>query len=178
MSQLLKAKEFAADAHKGDTYGEHTYIKHLNDVHNSLVHAGIRDELPFIVAWLHDTIEDTHVRYEDVHDHFGKRVADVTYLVTDKRGKNRKERHEATYPLIAEHPVATVVKWADRASNIMMSQHSGKAGHFDMYKKEHAYFKATLSKKFGDAIIDEAIEHLSGLIDRLISEGPIIAEVI
>lgn len=174
MSQLLKAKAYAAEAHQGDKYGEYPYTKHLNDVHNTLVLAGVRDELSLIVAWLHDTIEDTHIRYEDVFDHFGKRVADVVYLVTDKRGKNRRERHEATYPLIAEDARATVVKWADRASNIMMSQH-GRQDRFHMYHKEHKYFKEVLYKKFGDEVIDSAIEHLSQLIDTLLEEGPIVA---
>lgn len=176
MSQLLKAKTFAAEAHKGDTYGEYLYTKHLNDVHNALVLAGVRDELSLIIAWLHDTIEDTAVRYEDIIDHFGKRVADVVYLVTDKRGKNRRERHEATYPLIAENARATVVKWADRTANIMMSQHS-KQDRFHMYQKEHEYFKEILYKKFDNEIIDAAIEQLSTLIDTLLEEGPYIAEV-
>jgi len=173
MSQLLKAKSYAAKAHEGDRYGEHLYTKHLNDVYNMLVSAGVNDELTLILSWMHDTIEDTHVRYEDVFEDFGKRVADGTYLLTDKRGKNRKERHRATYPLIAEDMRATVVKWADRAANIAASQHD-KQERFVMYQKEHPYFKETLYKHFDDPMFDNAIDHLAGLIDRILEDGPFI----
>ena len=81
MSQLLHAKKYATEAHEGDRYGEYLYTKHLNDVHNLLICAGIRDPFILIVAWLHDTIEDTMVRYEDVFDHFGKRVAKHSFLI-------------------------------------------------------------------------------------------------
>lgn len=173
MSQILKAKKFASDAHAGDTYGEHDYTKHLNDVHNALSMAGVRDELTIVTAWLHDTIEDTHIRYEDILDHFGHQVAEIVYRVTDKRGKNRRERHEATYPEIAECPRATVVKWADRTANVLASQHN-RPGHFAMYKKEHSYFKEILFKKFSDKVFDEAIEFFMNLLEELFEEGPLI----
>lgn len=173
MSTVLKAKDFATDAHTGDTYGDFPYTKHLSDVYGMLVVAGVDDTVALTAAWLHDTIEDTVVRYEDVLDEFGKTIADVVYLLTDKRGKDRKERHKATYPLTAEDPRATVVKWADRTANIIASQHQ-KQSLFFRYKKEHVYFKETLYKKFDDPEFDGAIEFLATLVDRLLEMGPII----
>lgn len=173
MSTILKAKLYAIEAHQLDTYGEYPYSKHLNDVYNSLILAGITDDLTLTASFLHDTIEDTQTRYEDLFEDFGKRVADLTYLLTDKRGKNRQERHLATYPLIAEDARATVVKWADRASNILMSQHSRREQFFK-YQKEHVYFKETLYKKFGEEEFDKAIEFFADLIDRLLEQGPLL----
>jgi len=171
MSRILKAKNFAIQAHKGQTYGEYPYQKHLNDVYLMLKVAGVWSETPLALAWLHDTIEDTVIRYEDVRETFGTILADKNYLVTDKRGKTRKERHKATYPKIATDPDATVVKWADRTANILMSQHS-KQSQFFKYQKEHVYFKEILSVKFDIPEIDNAIKHLSDLIDVLLEEGP------
>ena len=173
MSVILKAKAFAIEAHKSDTYGEYQYSKHLNDVYNVLIIAGVTDTLSLSAAWMHDTIEDTQIRYEDVLENFGKLLADLTYLLTDKRGKNRKERHLATYPLIAEDARATIVKWADRTANFLMSQHS-RQKQFIMYEREHVYFKETLDKRFDDPEIDRGIEFLSGLIDKIIEAGPTI----
>lgn len=139
----MKAKRYAFEAHKGDLYGDYPYTKHLNDVYNVLVATGVDDNLILMVAWMHDIIEDTHLRYEDIFEDFGKRTADLVYLVTDKRGKTRSERHQATYPLIADGPRATTIKVADRLANIMNSQHD-KEKMFFMYEKEHPYFKETL----------------------------------
>jgi len=173
MSIILKAKEYATEAHKGDTYGPYPYTKHLNDVYNMLIAAGVTDELVLAAAWGHDVIEDTVIRYEDIFEDFGKRYADLVYLVTDKRGKTRKERHLSTYPLIADDARATVVKWADRAANIMMSQHSRQTQFFK-YQKEHTYFKETLYKKFDIGEFDAGIEFLHTLIARILDEGPLI----
>ena len=173
MSSILKAKEYAIKAHSTDTYGDYPYSKHLNDVYNALILAGITDDLILSVAWLHDTIEDTPVMYEDLFEDFGKRIADLTYLLTDKRGKNRAERHLATYPLLAVSGNATVIKWADRLSNIMMSQHERRAQFFK-YQKEHVYFKKTLYKEFESKDINIAIEFFSGTIDTLLEQGPLL----
>ena len=172
MSSILKAKEYAIEAHSNDTYGSYPYSKHLNDVYNTLILAGITDDLILSVAWLHDTIEDTPVIYEDLFEDFGKRIADLTYLLTDKRGKTRNERQAATYPLIAENCRACVVKWADRLSNILMSQHE-KQTQFFKYQKEHTFFKKTLYNTYDKEEFDTAIEFMSLLIDKVLEQGPL-----
>jgi len=171
---LLDAKKFATKAHDGDTYGGYAYTKHLNDVYNILMTFGVFEELILVVSWLHDTIEDTQVVYEDVNDEFGDRVAELTYLVTDKRGRNRKERQENTYPILAKDHFARMVKLGDRIANITMTTHDSQE-KFMMYAKEYPYFKETLmsemkeSDKFHETEI-KMWEHL----DRLIDFGPFI----
>jgi len=176
MSVVLKAKKFAEEAHIGDKYGDYPYTKHLNDVFLMLLAAGIKDEKALAVAWLHDTIEDTVVRYEDVFEGFGEKIADITYAVTDKRGKTRAERHKATYPTIAKDARATVVKFADRAANFAMSKHE-RQKQFYKYEREHVYFKETLFKEFGIPEFDKGIKFLSDFIDRIIEDGPLIEGV-
>lgn len=153
---LLDAKAFAIEAHKGDTYGEgYPYSKHLNDVYNVLVTFGLFSETLLVVAWLHDTIEDTQVVYEDVQSEFGTEIADLVYLVTDKRGRNRKERQANTYPELAQDHYARLVKLADRIANLTMTMHDSQE-KFVMYEKEYPYFKVTLQAgmKAGDEFHD------------------------
>lgn len=171
---ILKAKQFALQAHESQKYGDYPYSKHLNDVYNILVSFGFDYEEIFVVAWLHDTIEDTHVTYEDIYEDFGKEIADLVYLVTDKRGKSRSERHQKTYPDIAESPVATAVKSADRLANMTNSQHE-KEKMFFMYEKEYPYFKETLMKNLNDeyfAGVSRGVFLMFDLMDRIIERGP------
>jgi len=171
---ILDAKNFAIKAHDGDTYGPYPYTKHLNDVYNVLVTFGIFKELILVVSWLHDTIEDTQVLYEDINDEFGDRVAELTYLLTDKRGKNRKERQQNTYPELAKDHYARLIKIADRIANLTMTMHDNQE-KFVMYEKEYPYFKETLTLQMKDT--DEFYmtekrmwEHL----DSLMEVGPFI----
>lgn len=171
---LLEAKKFAIKAHDGDTYGDFPYTKHLNDVYNTMTMFGIFEELLLVVTWLHDTIEDTQVVYEDVHNEFGGKVANLTYLVTDKRGKNRKERQQNTYPELAKDPFARLVKLADRISNLTMTMHDSQE-KFGMYEKEYPYFKETLQSemKSEDTFHDIEVK-MWGHLDKLIEVGPFI----
>lgn len=172
---LLRAKKFAMTAHEGDIYGEgFPYTKHLNDVYNVLVTFGLFKEQLLVVAWLHDTIEDTMVVYEDIEDEFGNIVADLTYLLTDKRGKNRKERQMNTYPVLAESHYARLIKLGDRIANMTMTMHDSQ-GKFGMYNKEYSYFKETLQYGMKDddefhEIEVKMWEHL----DILFEVGPFI----
>ncbi len=172
---VLEAKKFGIRAHEGDTYGEYPYSKHLNDVYNVLITFGIFNRVVLSVAWLHDTIEDTQVVYEDIYDHFGHVIADLTYLLTDKRGRNRKERHRNTYPDLAEDHFARLIKLADRIANVTHSMHATQE-KFIMYEKEYPYFKEVLQTKMTeetDEFYDIELKmwaHLDTLIDR----GPFI----
>jgi len=171
---LLRAKRYAMKAHEGDVYGVFPYSKHLNDVYNILVTFGLMKEQILVVAWLHDTIEDTMVVYEDIEDEYGTMIANLTYLLTDKRGRNRKERQQKTYPELAEDHYARLIKLGDRIANMTMTMHDSQE-KFSMYEKEHQYFKLTLlaGMKDDDEFHDIELrmwEHL----DKLYEVGPFI----
>jgi (p)ppGpp synthase/HD superfamily hydrolase len=171
---LLQAKKFALKAHEGDKYGAYPYSKHLNDVFNILVTFGILEEKILVLAWLHDTIEDTMVVFEDIDNEFGATIANLTYLLTDKRGRNRKERQEKTYPLIAEDHYARIGKLADRIANTTMTLHDSQE-KFIMYEKEHKYFKETLQGGMKDTDEFHEIEvRMWEHLDRLMDVGPFI----
>jgi (p)ppGpp synthase/HD superfamily hydrolase len=143
MRTVIKAKEFAFKYHEGQKYGIYPYTFHLNQVYNTLKYFGVTSKLILTASWLHDILEDTECLYEDLFEEFGKDVADLVYLVTDKRGKNRRERQEKTYPLITEDTNGRILKIADRIANMTQSQHE-KEKQWLMYDKEYEYFRNTL----------------------------------
>ena len=172
---LLDAKQFALEAHNGDVYGEgYPYSKHLNDVYNVLITFGLFHEPLLVVAWLHDTIEDTQVVYEDVQSEFGNMIANLVYLVTDKRGRNRRERQENTYPELAKDHYARLVKLADRIANITMTTHDSQE-KFIMYEKEYPYFKETLQAGMEEKDEFHEVEKRMWIhLDALLEFGPFI----
>lgn len=150
MSTVEKAKLFALKAHGDQKYGELPYEKHLQDVVSILAErffsTGIDESSDTLLAaaWLHDVIEDTDVTFQQVFEEFGRHVARIVFACTDEPGKNRKERHERTYPkLMASGREAIAVKLADRIANLNHSM-THNHGLFKMYQKEYAAFKQAL----------------------------------
>jgi (p)ppGpp synthase/HD superfamily hydrolase len=154
---VAEAREFAVNAHAGQRYGQHPYSVHLDAV------AGIA--APFgdtaqIVAYLHDTVEDTTVTLEQIRERFGAAVADCVSLLTDAPGANRKERKAKTYARLAEvtgaAELALLVKVADRLANVRASARDGNAGLLGMYRGEQAAFRAAAYRAGQcDALWDE-----------------------
>ena len=133
-----EARMVAVVAHSNQRYDEiFPYEKHLDDVVDILKRFGFSGK--YIVAgYLHDTIEDDGISYNDIKKHFGFEVAEMVYCVTDELGRNRKEKKEKTLPKTASNPDAIIIKLADRIANI---EHGGK---IDMYAKEYDEFKGAL----------------------------------
>lgn len=142
---------FAIEAHEktNHLYDGHPYSLHLilvasyaytyldcipETVHEKVMNA----------CWLHDTIEDCRLTYNDIKEVAGEFVADIVYAVTNEKGKNRKQRaNEDYYYGIRETPFATFVKLCDRLANIKYSKDT-KSKMFDVYKKENDDFILSL----------------------------------
>lgn len=133
-----EARMVAVKAHSNQSYDEiFPYEKHLDDVVDVLKRFGYSGK--YIVAgYLHDSIEDDGISYNDIKKHFGVDVAEMVFCVTDELGRNRKEKKVKTLPKIASNPDAIILKLADRIANI---EHGGK---IDMYLKEYVEFKGSL----------------------------------
>jgi (p)ppGpp synthase/HD superfamily hydrolase len=117
MDRVTRAKYYAELAHSGQTYNDEVpYSVHLGQVVDVLRRFGVSDDDIYCAAWLHDSIEDTRVSYNDIRDRFGEKVAELVFAVTNERGRNRKERNEKTYPKIfAAGENALVLKSMDSA---------------------------------------------------------------
>lgn len=166
MSIALESAEiFAAAAHGDQKYGELPYVKHLAHVVEVLKRFGIIDEDLLVAGWLHDVAEDTSTSLFQIEAAYGKRVADLVYRVTNEVGKNRRERHEKTYPKIAENNDAITLKLADRIANVesCIDLHDDK---IHMYIKEHKTFKEKLYKPGTHDAMWRHIDFLIGSSDE------------
>lgn len=142
----VRAKNFAAVAHAGQTYEDDTpYDFHLQKVVDVLAMFGRTDPVYVCAGYLHDILEDTRKSYRDVNDRFGEDVAELVFAVTNELGRNRKERAEKTYPKIVQTPGALILKLADRIANVQHGLITG--GKTEMYQAEFEGFYFAL--RFG-----------------------------
>lgn len=120
---LLRAVEFSADKHRNQRRkGEDAlpYINHPIEVASMLANiAGVRDLVVLIAAVLHDTIEDTHTRPEEIEMKFGPEVCKLVLEVTDdkKLPKNERKRLQVEHaPHLSDS--AKLIKLTDKIFNV------------------------------------------------------------
>lgn len=122
-------------------YGEHTYNIHLALV--GYVGLMMNKDLPVYVyesLFTHDLIEDCRMTYNDVDKMFGTEVAEITYALTNEKGKSREERASDKYysdMILVEY--APYVKMCDRIANMEYSRYYTH-DMFDMYLNELSEF--------------------------------------
>lgn len=142
MATKAEARAFAIEVHGNQLYGGRPYSFHLDQVADIASHYGPEAE---ILAYLHDTVEDTSATLDEVRDRFGSFIADCVALLTDQPGANRKERKAKTYAKLAEvhdeRQLALIVKAADRLANVRACVASGNERLLGVYRQEHGAFK-------------------------------------
>ena len=141
-------------------YDGKPYTTHLKMVYDyfikyhELIPAEVRDVVS-ISCFTHDLIEDTHETYNDVKKVCGIEVAEITYALTNEKGKTRDERaNDKYYHDMSEVPYADFVKLCDRLANVSYSKSNGSS-MFERYKKEHKHFKDCLYIKKYQEMWDE-----------------------
>lgn len=116
MSQTLsqKAKEFAYKAHEGQKRkGGLPYITHPEGVVRILQEYGVSDDTVLSIAWVHDILEDTDTKYEDLEKEFGKDVANRVYLLT-----RNVDREEYKLRIKSSDLITKIIKIADTLHNV------------------------------------------------------------
>ena len=130
-------------------YGELPYSYHLNSVtnqYNKFKHLlkPIEFTLAFNGCYGHDLIEDARVTYNDIVSMIGKEGAEVIFLCTEMRGRNREERkNEEFYQTLKLNRVAVFVKLCDIIANMLHGATEG-SGMFEKSKKEYPKIKTHL----------------------------------
>ena len=145
-------------------YSDHPYEYHLSMVYDygkkyiNLINSGVLYVLS--ACWTHDVIEDCRQTYNDVWKECGIEVAELTYALTNEKGRNRKERANAKYyEGIRNTPNADFVKICDRLANIKFSVDK-KHRMIDAYRKEHNDFVQQLFRPELQPMFDEMAELL------------------
>ena len=122
-AHLLKAIAFAAEKHSGQRRKDveaSPYINHPIAVATVLATEGeVSDEVIFLAAALHDTVEDTKTTFEELEEHFGLEVTNLVRELTDDKSLEKMERKR----LQIEHApqssnCAKQLKIADKICNI------------------------------------------------------------
>lgn len=121
MHTALRALEYASEFHTGTRkdkvtpeYHHQLSIAHyLRTMENHIDYV----ESTFAAAFLHDTVEDSGVAPEEVERHFGTVVRDAVLLLT-KEFRGVKKSPQEYFGAIADCPIASLVKGADRINNI------------------------------------------------------------
>lgn len=131
------AQLVAKMAHKGQKYGQHPYTFHLAMTVQVLYHHRLFGVYA-AAGWLHDVLEDTDMRREELAMAFGQEVSRIVWAVTGE-GRNRKERNQSIYRKMRMVPGAGTVKLADRIANVHWSLVT-QDDRFEMYLKEDAEF--------------------------------------
>lgn len=140
-----QAKKKAIELHDKQLYGDLPYYFHLSDVVKVLVRFGFClnekiDTQVLISAWLHDSLEDTNYKFEQLVNDFGIDVANLVWLVTDEMGVSRVEKKIKTYSKLKMNQYAVILKVADRIANVeacILTQNKKKY----LYKSENMIFK-------------------------------------
>ena len=122
-SDLLTAISFAAHKHRAQRRKDaeaSPYINHpLALAHVLATEGRVKDLKTLMAAVLHDTVEDTETTYDELVDHFGRKVADVVMEVTDDKSLAKADRKRAQIehaPHMSKR--ATLVKLADKTCNL------------------------------------------------------------
>ena len=128
------AVAFACEQHRGqkriEAGGEVDYIVHPLRVAEHVRRLGGCDDVEVLcAAVLHDTIEDSGTRYDEIAETFGDRVASIVAELTNDSRLPKAERHEDMIRRAAViSPQAKLIKLSDRYDNLLsvVSADSGK----------------------------------------------------
>ena len=159
---VKKAARFAEKAHEGQKrkYTGEDYIWHPYEVYRLV--ESVSNNIPALcAAWLHDTIEDCNVTYEDIRKEFGHWVAELVLDLTDvskPSDGNRAVRKEIDRKHTAQaHVEAKTVKLADLISNTQsICQHDKEFAK--VYIKEKEALMEVLTE--GDARLYKKALHI------------------
>jgi len=123
MKRILQAARFAAERHaeqRRKNPAATPYINHPLEVAEHLsTRGGIDDEDLLVAALLHDTLEDTATRPEELEAMFGERVRSLVEECSDDKGLEKAERKRLQIAK-APHksPGARLIKIADKTCNL------------------------------------------------------------
>lgn len=180
--KLAKAYAFAAKAHKKQ-YRKGTKIPYFAHIIMAMNYAMelTEDKELLTAVILHDTVEDTEVKLEDIVREFGQRIAD--YIDAESEDKRPgipasdtweiRKQETIQHLQMANHPVKVIVL-ADKAANaeslLKEWRHRGDGmwQKFNQHdKRKHAWYYyscAEALKEFSDSeVMKNYLDHLKEL---------------
>jgi guanosine-3',5'-bis(diphosphate) 3'-pyrophosphohydrolase len=170
---VARSRAFALEAHDYDQRpARRSRAQHLHRVQQVLERYEVHDPVLRAAGWLHDTVEDTPVRIEDIRYVFGSAIAAIVEALTDEPGSNRAQKQRRTFPKIQSTPGALVVKLGDRLANVEYALESRNRSLLNMYVREHDLFRDCLfTNEHAEmwASLEEAIQEASQAAHLLVA---------
>jgi (p)ppGpp synthase/HD superfamily hydrolase len=123
VQRILAAARFAAEKHaqqkRKGALGE-PYMNHLVEVAELIAASSNELDAELVMAgFLHDTIEDTSVTYQELENHFGRDVADLVAEVTDDKSLPKEMRKQLQVETAHKKSGrAQTLKLADKIANL------------------------------------------------------------
>ena len=120
---ILKAMRFAAEKHMDQRRKDSKsspYINHPIQVAETLwTIGGVRDSTLLVASILHDTVEDTGTKPEEIREAFGEEVLALVLEVTDDKSLPKQVRKQIQVET-ASHKThsAKLLKLADKICNV------------------------------------------------------------
>jgi hypothetical protein len=120
---VSRAAKFAAQRHSGQHRkgsAREPYVNHVAEVAALLAETTEEPNAKLVAAgWLHDTVEDTATKHEEIETLFGHFVADLVAAVTDDKSLPKAKRKRLQVQN-APHksPDAKALTIADKISNV------------------------------------------------------------
>lgn len=160
MSIIEKAKSLATKSHEGQKrkYTGDPYISHPKEVAKLVEMHGGSDE-QIASAWLHDTIEDCGLTFDDIELECGSIVARYTLWLSNlstKNHGNRKIRKALDAAALALAPIEVKdIKVCDIINNSKsIMKHNPEFGK--VYLREKAVLLSTSLKDANPALLSQA----------------------
>jgi len=120
---FLNAIRFSADRHRHQRRKDNAqspYINHPIEVAQLLWEVGgVRDVSVLLAAILHDTIEDTRTRPDEIRDIFGNEVLSLVLEVTDDKSLPKADRKRLQIETAPDKSYgAKLIKLSDKCCNV------------------------------------------------------------
>jgi hypothetical protein len=156
MNDFIKnVRDYAIRGHNkvNQKYGkDKPYSVHLEMIYETaldnlhLIPIYMRDDV-LAACFTHDLLENTFETYNNILNNTNIIIAELTYALTNEKGRNRKEKANSKYYKgIRKTKYATFIKLCDRIANVEYSKNN-KSSMFKKYKEENVYFIKQLSKR-------------------------------
>ena len=125
--------------------GKISYSKHLDDVMNRLKSLGVVDEEILCSGWLHATMEQSCVSFDDLYQRFGSRVAVMVSDLTQDMMLSKKKREKA-YVLQLKYSSSNskMIKLCDISANLsdLKNYDTSKSKKLRLVRQQRRYLFA------------------------------------
>jgi len=163
---------FAKEAHGDQIYDKivkSPYIYHLRQTDKFINY--FISEIPYnyvmklkVAAILHDVLEDTKVKYEELTNIFGKEISDIVLAVTKDAKYNDggyySDYEKVYYNQVLDTKYAIYVKMADKCANSRQTTKVFQHKKAEKSLKQYEIFKNIVYNKFNSLIIENCLDSL------------------